>query len=251
MTARVAALWRHPIKSHGRESLSHVRLEEGRTMPWDRRWAVAHEDAKIVDATAWAPCQNFSRGSKVPSLTAINTVVNESTGMVTLSHPNRPNLTFNPDTEQEAFLDWVRPLMPTDRSASAQILRPALNGMTDSDFPSLSLLNIASSDAVSTVMAMKQPLSMLRWRGNIHIDGLAPWAEREWLGKQVRIGSVEFEVREEIVRCLATTANPETGERDADTLKALNETFGHQNFGVYAVVTKSGEIALDDPVEVL
>lgn len=249
MTARVAALWRHPIKSHGRESLSHVRLEEGQTMPWDRRWAVAHEDAKIVDMAAWAPCQNFSRGAKAPTLMAINTAVNEGAGTVTLSHPNRPDLTFDPDTEEAAFLDWVRPLMPADRSPSAKILRPALNGMTDTDFPSVSLLNIASNEALAT--AMGQPLSMLRWRGNIHIEGLAPWAERNWLGKRVRIGSVEFDVREEIVRCLATTANPETGERDADTLKALNETFGHQNLGVYAVVTKSGEIALDDLVEVL
>lgn len=249
MTARVAALWRHPIKSHGRESLSHVRLEEGQTMPWDRRWAVAHEDAKIVDMAAWAPCRNFSRGAKAPALMAINTAVNEGAGTVTLSHPNRPDLTFDPDTEEAAFLDWVRPLMPADRSPSAKILRPALNGMTDTDFPSVSLLNIASNEALAT--AMGQPLSMLRWRGNIHIEGLAPWAERNWLGKRVRIGSVEFDVREEIVRCLATTANPETGERDADTLKALNETFGHQNLGVYAVVTKSGEIALDDLVEVL
>lgn len=248
MTARVAALWRHPIKSHGREALTHVRLEQGQTMPWDRRWAVAHEDAKIADPAAWAPCQNFSRGAKAPALMAINAAVDEATGTLTLTHPNRPDLTFDPDREQDAFLDWVRPLMPENRSASARILRPETRGMTDTDFPSVSLLNIASNDALSA--AMEQPLSMLRWRGNIHIEGLAPWAEQGWIGKRIRIGSVEFEVREEILRCLATTANPETGDRDADTLKALKETFGHQNFGVYAVVTKSGAIALNDPVEV-
>ncbi len=115
-------------------------------------------------------------------------------------------------------------------------MRPAANGMTDTDFPSLSLLNTASNDALSSVMG--QPLSMARWRGNIHIDGLAPWAEQGWIGQRLRIGTVEFDVREEIRRCLATTANPETGKRDADTLGALNTTFGHQNFGVYAVVTR-------------
>ncbi|WP_243611509.1 MOSC domain-containing protein [Shimia aestuarii] len=250
MTARVAALWRHPIKSHGRESLSHVHLEQGQTMPWDRRWAVAHEDAKIVDMAAWAPCQNFSRGAKAPRLMAINASVDETSGTVTLSHPHRPDLRFDPDTDQAAFLDWVRPLMPENRSASAKLLRPTQNGMTDTDFPSVSLLNLASNDALSSAMG-GAPLSMLRWRGNIHLEGLAPWEEQGWLGKRLRIGTVEFEVREEIVRCLATTANPETGERDADTLGALNATFGHQNFGVYAVVTQSGDIALGDRLEVL
>ena len=46
MADQFAALWRHPIKGHGREALETVDLTEGRTMPWDRRWAVAHEAAK-------------------------------------------------------------------------------------------------------------------------------------------------------------------------------------------------------------
>ena len=80
---------------------------------------------------------------------------------------------------------------------------------------------------------------------------MEPWAERGWIGQRIKLGGAVFEVREEIVRCLATTANPKTGERDADTLGALNATFGHQNFGVYAVVTQSGDIALGDRLEVL
>ena len=42
----VSALWRHPIKAHGRESVGHVSLVEEQTFPWDRRYAVAHERAK-------------------------------------------------------------------------------------------------------------------------------------------------------------------------------------------------------------
>lgn len=47
MTARVGAIWRHPIKAHGREALGRVILTEGETIPWDRRWAVAHEQARV------------------------------------------------------------------------------------------------------------------------------------------------------------------------------------------------------------
>ena len=86
---RVAALWRHPIKGHGREALDHVTLKQGQTMPWDRRWAVAHVAAR-GDGRSWAPSADFSRGSKVAALMAIHTKSDEAAGAVTLSHPARP-----------------------------------------------------------------------------------------------------------------------------------------------------------------
>lgn len=248
MSARVAALWRHPIKSHGREALERVSLVLGQTMPWDRRWAVAHEAAK-ADGSAWAECVNFSRGAKAPSLMAINASSDEATGTVTLTHPDLGTLVFNPDEDTAAFLNWVHPIMPENRAQSAAIVRVDGRGMTDTDFPSISLLNMASNDALSTEIG--QQLSMDRWRGNIFMDGLGPWEEKKWIGKTLRIGTVEFSVREEITRCLATTANPKTGVRDAETLKTLNSVFGHQEFGVYAVVTRSGDIAVGDTIEVL
>ncbi|MGR3342290.1 MAG: MOSC domain-containing protein, partial [Paracoccaceae bacterium] len=83
------------------------------------------------------------------------------------------------------------------------------------------------------------------------IDGLAPWQEFEWIGKRLRIGSVVLMVRERIVRCLATAANPDTGYRDADTLGALKHGWGHTDFGVYAEVLSSGEVAIGDSIEVI
>ncbi|MDO6484637.1 MAG: MOSC N-terminal beta barrel domain-containing protein [Shimia thalassica] len=248
MSATVAALWRHPIKSHGRESLDRVSLSEGQTMPWDRRWAVTHESAK-TDGSDWAPCMNFSRGAKAPSLMAISAKSDETSGIVTLSHPELSDLSFDPDGNPNVFLEWVRPIMPENRAQSAGIVRVADRGMTDTDFPSISLLNLASNEALSA--AMQTPLSMDRWRGNIILDGLNAWEEKNWPGKTLRIGDVELEIREEITRCLATTANPETGVRDADTLKTLSETFGHREFGVYGVVTKGGDITVGDKVEVI
>jgi uncharacterized protein YcbX len=56
---------------------------------------------------------------------------------------------------------------------------------------------------------------------------------------------------EPIVRCLATTANPDTGLRDADTLSALNALSGHQDFGLYARVIEPGTLSLDDTLELL
>ncbi|UXX84796.1 MOSC domain-containing protein [Roseovarius pelagicus] len=244
----VAALWRHPIKSHGREPLQSVQLTEGCALPWDRRWAISHE-ATRADGTAWAECVNWTLASKVLALMAITAKSDEAAGTVTLSHPERPDITIDPDQDSVAFLDWIRPLMPDNRAQSTGIVRVPDVAMTDTDFQSVSVLNLGTSADLGMHMGMA--LSPDRWRCNIHIDGFAPWEENAWIGRTLRIGEAELEVREPIVRCRATTADPETGLADGDTLKALNANFSHQNCGVYTAVTKSGLIAIGDEVEIL
>ncbi len=247
MTITVAALWRHPIKSHGRESLSTVSLTKGQTMPWDRRWAVAHEGAKS-DGSEWAHCINYSRGAKVPALMAINAKVDEVAGTVSLSHPLRDTITIDPDAQADQFLEWIKPLMPEGRHQSVAIHRVPDRGMTDTPFPSISLINLNSNQSVADELA--QQIDPRRWRCNVHFSGAPAWDELQWLGKQIRIGTCELIVREPIIRCLATTANPDTGERDADTLAALKRIGNHQNFGIYAEVLQSGDITVGDEIQV-
>ena len=248
MTGAVAQIWRHPIKSHGREALKNVALVAGQTMAWDRAWAVAHSQSKI-DGTDWAPCVNFSRGAKTPSLMAISATLDDARRILTLTHPDRPILRFSPETEAAAFLVWVAPLMPADRAASTRLVRVPDRGMTDTDFPSISLLNLASNAALSQRIGTE--MSPNRWRANIWLKGMEPWQEFELIGKTLQLGAAQLTVRERIVRCMATTANPETGHRDADTLGALQAGWNHQDFGIYAEVTKSGAISVNDIVEVM
>lgn len=244
----VRALWRHPIKGHGREALNAVTLIAGQAMPGDRLWAVGLEFARLHEGE-WGPCVNFSRGSKTGAIMAINAELDEGTETVTLTHPDRPDLTFHPDHDQQDFLDWVRPLMPPESTQPMRLYRLDGRGFTDTDYPSVSLLNLASNADLASRMGAD--LSPLRWRCNIHLDGLDPWAEFDLIGKAIRIGSTELIVREPIRRCLATTANPSTGLRDLDTLGALNRNYDHQDFGIYAEVTMSGTIAIDDRLELL
>ncbi|MCE8472093.1 MOSC domain-containing protein, partial [Rhodovulum sulfidophilum] len=130
-----------------------------------------------------------------------------------------------------------------------RIVRAPGRGMTDSAFPSVSLLGLASLEALSGQLG--QALSPLRFRGNFWIEGLAPFAEFDWVGRKIRLGRAVIEVRERITRCMATAANPETGERDADTLGALQAGWGHKQFGVYAEVIEGGRVALGDALEAL
>ncbi len=248
MTARVAHIWRHPIKSLGREALEQVTLTAGKAMPWDRVWAVAHE-ASSANGSAWAPCHNFVRGAKAPSLQAIEARLNEDTGQVALSHPERPDITLHPERDADVLVEWVRPLIPVQRAAPARVVRVPGRGLTDTDFPSISLHGLSSNRAIGQWLG--QTLSPRRWRGNIWFEGLGPWEEFEWVGQRIAVGEAVLEVRERITRCLATTVNPETGRRDADTLRALEEGWGHRDFGVYAVVARSGRVAIGDEVKVI
>ncbi|MFQ1702277.1 MOSC domain-containing protein [Loktanella agnita] len=249
---RVSALWRHPIKSHGREALDTVTLVTGQTMPWDRHWAVTHERTKFDPADpAWVGCRNFVIGSSTPALAGIWAQLDEETRTVTLRHQDLGTLEFRPDdpADVERFLDWQRPLCADASFQPTGIAHVPARGMTDSKFPSLSIMTRASHKAVEDELGL--PLEPERWRGNIWLDGTAPWEECAWIGRDLRIGDAVLHIEEPIKRCKHTMVNPQTGVRDVDTLAALRDGWDHQNFGVYATVTQGGQISVDSLVEVI
>lgn len=240
MTIRLSQIFRHPIKAYGREPLASVRLSEGAGLPFDREWAVAHEAAKLV--TGWNPCMNFTRGAKAPELMAVTARLNEATRHVTLTHPAQGELTFAPDdpADHPRLLAWADPLIPAGRARPAAVVA-AGRAMTDSEFPSVSVLSLASLAALGAEMGLV--LSPDRWRGNLWLEGADPWAEWGWIGQRFRLGGAVLEVVERITRCSATTVDPETGKIAGDTLGTLMARYGHQDFGVYARVIEGGEIA--------
>jgi len=251
MTAHLAQIWRHPVKSHGREEISEVTLTEGQALPWDRRWAVAHERSCFdIERPSWQPSNEFSIGTKSPRLQAIRASVDPAYRSITFSHPDRMDLKINPDDQGDAnrFIQWVMPISNGARTLPARLVR-APQAMTDTDYQSISLINLASHRAVEAQLG--HGITPLRWRGNFLIEGWDAWAERDMIGCKLRIGTAELEVREHIARCKATTANPDTGECDADTLGALMTGFGHRDLGVYAVVTKGGDIQQGNRVELI
>jgi uncharacterized protein YcbX len=93
-----------------------------------------------------------------------------------------------------------------------------------------------------------QALDPLRFRANVIVDGLAPWAEKAWTGQVLGIGGSRFRVRGPIDRCAATNVDPATGKRDLNLPKTLSSAFGGNFFGVYLDVLSPGEVAVGDPV---
>jgi uncharacterized protein YcbX len=83
---------------------------------------------------------------------------------------------------------------------------------------------------------------------------LRAWEEQSWVGQKIRIGTVEFNVVKPKTRCLATHANPITGERDLPILTTLTGKIGQENptFAVAMSPTAAGgQIRVGDPVTVV
>ena len=120
--------------------------------------------------------------------------------------------------------------------------------MTDIPQPQISLINAASVHELSDRIG--QPLDPLRFRGNLLIDGLAPWEEFELIGQAIRIGGVKCRVESRIRRCVATSVNPDSAELDSNVPAALFEHYGHMDCGLYLTVLEDGLIALGDLVEI-
>jgi uncharacterized protein YcbX len=74
------------------------------------------------------------------------------------------------------------------------------------------------------------------------------------MGHKIRVGAVEFDVVKPKTRCLATHANPTTGERDLPILTTLTHKLGQQNptFAVAMMPSRvGGDIRVGDQVTLI
>jgi uncharacterized protein YcbX len=94
------------------------------------------------------------------------------------------------------------------------------------------------------------PVDPLRFRGNVHIEGLAPWAEFDLVGQVLATSSgVRLKVTKRIERCAATNVDPDSGIRDLQIPKSLMQAYGHFDCGIYAEVLEGGTMAIGDSLE--
>lgn len=249
--ARLTQIVRHPVKSVGYQELEQAALDEGRLLPFDRHWAIATEGAPFTGAPeGWVPKMAFVRGAAEGSLQAIQARFDDATQQISLSHPARPGFSGHLPSDGDALIDWLRPLWPATRPAPARLVSRRDGGAL-SDVPQgwVSLLNRATNRYLAARMG--RDLSIHRWRGNLWLDGLAPWAEFDLIGREIRLGAARFRIEARITRCVATTWDPVTAVPTGDTLAALEAGWGHTDFGVYARVLDGGNIAVGDPMSVL
>jgi uncharacterized protein YcbX len=261
---RVADLFVYPIKSCGGIAVESAEVDAFGFRN-DRRWMVVDDGGRFLTQRT------------VPLLATIRAGVSD--GRISLRSAGWDTLAvaaFPETAATERVTVWRDTVdaLPVDEEAdhwlTSVLGRPArLVWMPESTVraakrdPARSSPRISFADAYSFLLVSREsldalnarlaePLPMNRFRPNIVIEGVRPFAEDEW--KAIRIGDIELDTAGPCARCATTTTDQETGARGREPLQTLatfrregNEVF----FGQNANHRGTGTIRRGDPVEVL
>lgn len=249
MTMHLTGIHRFPLKGFGEDALERVSLAPGRHLPHDREWALAHAASDWdPEVRAWAKRKNFVQTAQTPELARVATSLAD--GRLTLSHPDREPLMADPATEGDLIGAWAEGLAGHRQPGPYMLARLDTGALTDVADAHVSIMSDASLRALSERAG--RTLERRRFRGNLWIDGGAPWEEFDWIGREIVVGSsggtVRLRVTARIDRCAAPSASPATGGRNTAVVDILGEAYGHIDFGVYAQVVAGGDVALGDTV---
>lgn len=98
-----------------------------------------------------------------------------------------------------------------------------------------------------------------RFRMLMELEGAPAHEEDTWIGGDVEIGTAVVSITKPDARCAITTQNPDTGERDLDTLRTLIRYRGFRagdpekkiDFGVLGEVLTPGRASVGDEIRVM
>lgn len=249
---RLEYLYRYPVKGLTAEALDAAEVEAGGCIPWDRAFALAQGDAGFDPANpAFLPKWNFMCLMKNASASRLLSVFDPKGQTLTIRAPDGRSIQENPLTEAGRGRIGAFLVAYLGEEARGQPVFHHVPGHSfcDQRKPVVSLNNLASlRDFEAKVGARRH---RRRFRANVWFSGAPAWAEREWVGRELQVGGAVLRVTKGTTRCPATEVNPETGERDADTLGELRAHYGHTDLGVHAEVVQGGRFAVGDAIELL
>lgn len=246
---RVEYLYRYPVKGLTAEALEQTEVESGGAIPWDRAFALAQGDSGFDPQNpGWLPKWNFLCLMKHASAAKLFSVFDPAARILRIAAPGGPVVEANPLTEDGrreigAFLTGY---LGEEARGTPTFHHIEGHMFSDQRTKVISLGNLASlKDFESKVGARRH---RRRFRANVWFGGAPAWAEREWIGREIRIGGALLRVTKGTVRCPATEVNPETALRDADPVAELRTHYGHVELGVHAEVIAGGRFAIGDGV---
>lgn len=257
---RVVALYRYPVKGFTPEACPSLTvLAEGR-IAGDRVLAFRLANADAADA-AWSRKQQCVVLMNTPGLSRLDVRFEPRVQRlcIRLDGATLADEAIDDNGRKrlaDALASYVLKLAESPLSGHPERLPLRLvgDGVTpryqDNEGGHATLHSRESLSAVA-VAVDDAALDEARFRSNIVIEGVRAWEEHEWFGRRLRIGQVEFEVVRHKTRCLATHANPRTGERDLRLMQVLMKSFAQKEptFAV-GMVTRGagGQIHLGDEV---
>ncbi|KQP42544.1 molybdenum cofactor sulfurase [Methylobacterium sp. Leaf104] len=247
------ALYRYPVKGLSPEPMTHATLTAGDYFPGDRLFAVENGSSGFDPAApVHQPKIKFLMLMRDEALAQLDTRYDPKDGTLTIRQGGRVAARGDlarPEGREaiEAFLTGYIP--GSLRGAARVLTAPAGYRFTDSPRGFVSLLNLASVAAVETMTGAA--VDPLRFRANLHITGLAPWAELDLVDRTLTTpGGVRLRIHKRTQRCAATNVDPVTGQRDLAIPRTLSQHLGHTDCGVYAEVLAGGTLQPGDTIRI-
>jgi len=212
--ARVAQLWRYPVKSMAGEPLERADVY-WHGVRGDRRYALVQPELVHSDFP-WLTIRERAE------------LVNYRPRLVTPSKPDASRVVVATPGGEE--LDVVE-LADRLGARSIKLNRGAF------DSAPLSLISLGTAGELDT----------RRFRMNLVIDARDAFAEDAYIGHTLRIGELRLRVDRPDSRCTIITTDPDTGERDPRILKEYGRVHD-ACAGVYCSVVRPGTVAVGDEV---
>ena len=249
--ARVALISTAPVRGFRLFHPSAVELAR-RGVVGNRRFFLVDGDGKRLRSslTAWPV---VVRGSYNPDEERLRVRFPDGTEVVGDAHGTGEAVRcdFNGRTVDARIVDgpWTEPLSAL-AGHPVRIARPPEPGMCfEAPVTLMSEASIARLEEEAG-----RNVDGRRFRLLFTLAGCRAHEEDSWGGRLCRIGEATVRVGGPVPRCAVTTRNPETGERDLDTLRLIKAYRGVRDgeaidFGVYAEVVQPGRVAVGDAVE--
>jgi uncharacterized protein YcbX len=248
---RVHTLYRYPVKGLTPGRLDSVALQTGETLPFDRAYAIENGPGRFnPNAPRHLPKITFLMLMRDERLATLRSSFDDATRTLTISRGGKPVVRGGLDTPlgRQLIEQFIAAYMKSELRGRPKIVQAPGHSFSDVAAKCVHIVNLASVREVERATGRK--VDPLRFRANVYIDGVAPWAELGWLDEEIGIGPARLHVFDRTQRCDATDVDPATGARNMAIPATLLRTWGHQDFGIYAKVTTGGVIAAGATVAV-
>lgn len=250
-TATLAALYRYPVKGLTPEPLGSVSLAAGGTIPFDRAYAIENGPGRFdPDAPRHLPKITFLMLMRDERLATLEARFEEASETLTILRAGKQVARGQLTTKigRQMIEQFLAAYMKDSLRGAPRIVSAPGHSFSDVAAKCVHIVNLASVRDLERLAG--RPLSPLRFRPNLVVDGLPAWSELSLVEREIEVGSVRLAVFKRTERCAATNVDPSSGARDMAIPAVLQRSLGHDDFGIYARVVVGGEIRIGDPVVV-
>ncbi len=255
----VTGIFRYPVKGLTPQGCDRVELRRDFGIVGDRAFAFMFTDMGTPQPeTPWCSKKHLAVQNDWGGLAALACRYDSERQELELRCAEGPVLVESVLTEAgrdrlgQFMTDYLQKLTPSPAARHPQATPVRLIGTRtgetryqDRHDGQISIVSQATLDDIAAKVGEAR-IDVRRFRPNVVIDGVPPWGEFAWVGRQGRLGTATVEVTARIGRCLNIDVNPDTGDRDLSLLAQLPEQFQHCQVGVIARVLDGGTVRLGD-----